>query len=183
MQVTRFDVPDVMLIEPKVHVDDRGYFTERYKRSAFHDIGLTNEFIQDNYSVSRPGILRGLHYQWEKPQGKLVTCVQGKILDVAVDVRANSPTFGKYVSAELSGDKPQWLWVPAGFAHGFCVIGGASAHVMYKVDNDYNPKGEGGIRWDDKDLRIDWPKVDYFVHPKDSVLQTFSEYSKAPVFT
>lgn len=182
MKITKFEIEGPILIEPKAFHDDRGFFTERFRVDTFREIGIPNSFIQDNFSISQPGVLRGLHYQYAPPQGKLVTCTSGRIFDVAVDIRSGSPTFGQWVSAELSGEKPSWLWVPAGFAHGFCVIGNQPAGVLYKVDCGWAVGGEGGIRWDDQDLKITWPETNVILSGKDLELPTFTQYTKAPRF-
>lgn len=182
LTVETFPLEGLKLITSKTFPDDRGFFCERFKTSDFHAAGLPTHFKQDNFSTSKANILRGLHYQWEQPQGKLVTCTRGKIFDVAVDVRASSPTFGKHISVELSGDLPQWFWIPAGFAHGFQVLGNSEADVLYKCDNEYNGKAEGGIRFDDSDLKIPWLGGQPQVSVRDQQMQSFSEYKKAPRF-
>jgi dTDP-4-dehydrorhamnose 3,5-epimerase len=181
MNLTKFEIAGPALIEPKVYGDTRGFFTERYKLQYSIDLGLP-EFIQDNFSRSKARVLRGLHYQWDQPQGKLVTALRGKIFDVAVDVRKNSPSFGKHISVTLDGDKPQWLWIPPGFAHGFCVLGDEPADVMYKVDTYYNPKGEYGIVYNDPTLKINWPINEPLLSPKDQEMQSFLQYSDDPKF-
>jgi dTDP-4-dehydrorhamnose 3,5-epimerase len=181
MKITRFDIEGPLLLEAKTFADSRGFFTERYKLQYSKDLNLP-EFIQDNFSRSIPKVLRGLHYQWDRPQGKLVTALRGKIFDVAVDIRKNSLTFGQYVHAILDGDHAQWLWIPAGFAHGFCVIGNEPADVMYKVDNYYNPKGESGVVYNDSTLNIQWPVNDPLLSPKDIEMQSFAQYAENPKF-
>ncbi len=181
MNVTKFDIQGPMLIELKMFGDARGFFTERFRKDKFAELELP-EYIQENFSRSAPGILRGLHYQFDLPQGKLVTCLSGRIFDVAVDVRRSSPTLGKHVSVEIDGDKPAWFWVPAGFAHGFCVMGDKPADVMYKVDNYYNPKGEQGIAWNDPDFAIKWPLSKPILSAKDEVAMRFEQYKLAPKF-
>ena len=180
--VTEFELQGLRLIDLKVYRDDRGFFTERYQRDVFSRAGIPVEFVQDNHSRSIPGVIRGLHYQHHPGQGKLVGVVRGKILDVAVDLRRGSPTFGKWVSVELSDEKGQMLWIPPGFAHGFCALGVEPADVIYKVDAPYSPSSEGGIRFDDPDLNIVWPVSQPVLSEKDKKLQTFAEYSKNPVF-
>lgn len=182
MKVQEFDIPGLKLIEMKTHGDARGFFVERYRADQFHEIGIKNNFIQENYSRSAQGVFRGLHYQYNKPQSKLVTCARGKILDIAVDIRAGSKTFGKYQIVELDGDKPAWFWVPAGFAHGFYVLSPEGADLMYKVDSFYNPSGEAGINWNDPDLKIEWPFKNAQVSPRDSALMSFKDYQKDPKF-
>lgn len=182
MDIKKFKVEGPLLISPKMVGDSRGFFCERFRVDQFKEMGIHNNFIQDNYSRSSFGILRGLHYQWQEPQSKLVTCTKGMILDVAVDIRAQSPTFGQTVIAELNGDKPEWLWVPAGFAHGFLVLSQEGADVSYKVDALWNAKGEGGIRWNDPDLNIHWPNQSPLLSDKDKVATLFAEYKVNPKF-
>lgn len=151
-------IPDVLLITPKVFGDERGFFMESFNQRAFQAAtGLDVSFVQDNHSRSRQGVLRGLHYQVKQPQGKLVRVVAGEILDVAVDLRLDSPTRGEWVSARLSAQNHQQLWVPAGFAHGFVVLSEA-AEVLYKTTDYYAPEHERAIRWDDPTLAIDWQR-------------------------
>lgn len=182
MKVTEFNIKGPKLIEPKIYADERGFFTERFKVQYSTEVGIPEVFVQDNFSRSTPRVLRGLHYQWDQPQGKLVTALRGKIFDVAVDIRKQSPTFGQHISVILDGDVPQWFWIPAGFAHGFCVIGNESADVMYKVDHLYNPKGEAGIAYNDPQLQINWPVVDALLSPKDTILDSFGQYSEKAKF-
>lgn len=170
------------LVSNKIFGDERGFFTERFRESFFKDAGLPTHFIQENFSRSQVGVLRGLHYQYDKPQGKLITCLSGHILDIAVDIRKDSPTFGKSWSIELTGDKPQWFWIPAGFAHGFCTLGNQTVDILYKVTEYYNPKGENGILWSDPELNIHWPLQNPILSPKDLTLQKFSDYKKSPQF-
>ena len=170
------------LISLKVFRDERGYFVERYQKERFAGYGLPSEFFQDNHSRSSPGVIRGLHYQHSPNQGKLVGCLRGKIWDVAVDIRKDSPTFGKWEAVELSDENGKLLWVPPGFAHGFCVLGVEDADVMYKVDYPYSPKTEGGIVYDDVELNIPWPVQHPVVSLKDEALQTFKQYRENPIF-
>lgn len=157
MKVTRTEIPDVMVIEPKVFGDARGFFFESFNRRAFAQAtGCDLEFVQDNHSRSGRGVLRGLHYQIRQPQGKLVRVAKGAVFDVAVDVRRASPTFGRWVGVELSEDNQRQLWVPPGFAHGFVVLSEV-ADFLYKTTDYYAPEHERAIRWDDVDLGIDWP--------------------------
>lgn len=171
-----------MLIEPKVFKDPRGFFTERFREDQFKEIGIHTHFVQDNFSRSDYKILRGLHYQYDKPQSKLVTCTYGKILDVAVDIRKSSPTFGKSVQIILTGENPQWFWIPSGFAHGFCVLSKEGADVLYKVDVGYNPKGEGGIMWNDPYLKINWELNDPLVSDRDQKGMSFDDYKNNQKF-
>ena len=158
MKATRLAIPEVVLIEPKVFGDARGFFLESFNQQAFNEATGTNfEFVQDNHSRSSKGVLRGLHYQLPPhAQGKLVRVVRGAVWDVAVDIRRSSPTFGQWVGAELSEDNQHQLWVPPGFAHGFVVLS-ESADFLYKTTDYYSPAHERAIRWDDPAIGIDWP--------------------------
>ena len=153
----RLEIPGVILITPKVFSDERGFFMESYKESEFKANGINFEFKQDNHSKSSKNVLRGLHYQLEPyAQGKLVRVITGKIFDVAVDIRKGSPTFGKWVSAELSEDNKKMLWIPPGFAHGFLSLED-NTNVLYKSTNEYNKESERGILWNDPEIDIKWP--------------------------
>lgn len=153
----RLDIPDIILIEPVVFSDERGFFLEFYKRSDFLKAGITEEFVQDNHSCSQRGVLRGLHFQKEpEAQGKLLRCIKGEIFDVAVDIRRDSPTFGRWVSVILSEENKRMLYIPPGFAHGFQVISDM-AEIIYKTTREYSPSHEAGIIWNDSELNIDWP--------------------------
>lgn len=150
------EIPDVVRFQPHVFQDIRGFFMETYQKETFSQAGIWQEFVQDNHSSSIQWTLRGLHYQVTQTQGKLVRAVIGKIFDVAVDLRRNSPTFGKWVGAYLSDENKAQLWIPPGFAHGFLVLS-ERADVVYKTTDFYDPKGDRTIRWDDPTLGIDWP--------------------------
>jgi dTDP-4-dehydrorhamnose 3,5-epimerase len=157
MKITRTDIPDVLLIEPRVFSDSRGHFFESYNCAAFAEAtGLALEFVQDNQSLSAQGVLRGLHYQITQPQGKLVRVTSGAIFDVAVDLRRASPTFGRWVGAELAAGNFRQMWVPPGFAHGFLVLSEA-ATVIYKTTDYYAPAHERCLRWDDAQVGVAWP--------------------------
>ena len=158
MKVTPLAIPDVLLIEPKVFGDARGFFFESFNQQAFNEAtGTNHQFVQDNHSRSTQGVLRGLHYQLPPhAQGKLVRVVQGAVFDVAVDIRKNSPTFGQWVGAELSADNHRQLWVPPGFAHGFLVLS-ESAEFLYKTTDYYAPEHERCIVWSDSAISIQWP--------------------------
>lgn len=161
MEATPLAIPDVLLITPRVHGDERGFFMESFNQRDFEAVtGVSATFVQDNHSRSARGVLRGLHYQVEQPQGKLVRVVAGEILDVAVDIRRGSATRGKWVSARLSAANHRQLWVPEGFAHGFVVLSG-TADVLYKTTNYYAPRLERSIRWDDPTLAIDWQREEW----------------------
>ncbi|MFT4240945.1 MAG: dTDP-4-dehydrorhamnose 3,5-epimerase [Acidovorax sp.] len=156
MQVTPQAIPDVLLIEPKVFGDARGFFFESFNQRAFNEAtGTNHQFVQDNHSRSGKGVLRGLHYQVRQPQGKLVRVVSGAVFDVAVDIRKSSPTFGRWVGVELSADNHRQLWVPPGFAHGFVVLS-ETAEFLYKTTDYYAPEHERCIAWNDAALAIDW---------------------------
>lgn len=150
-------IPDVLLIQPTVFGDDRGFFFEAWNEREFDEaVGRHVTFVQDNHSRSSRGVLRGLHYQLDPPQGKLVRVGAGRIFDVAVDIRRNSKTFGRWVAAELSADNKKQLWIPPGFAHGFLVLS-ASADVLYKATTYYDPPSDRSILWNDADIGIEWP--------------------------
>ncbi|CAI8947989.1 MULTISPECIES: dTDP-4-dehydrorhamnose 3,5-epimerase [Pseudomonas] len=156
MNVITTDLPGVLIIEPRVFGDSRGFFYESFNADVFKEkTGITSTFVQDNHSRSQKGVLRGLHYQLENTQGKLVRVTQGEVLDVAVDIRRSSPHFGNWVAVRLSADNHRQLWVPEGFAHGFVVLSD-NAEFLYKTTDYYNPAAERCIRWDDPDLAIDW---------------------------
>ncbi|MBN2124210.1 MAG: dTDP-4-dehydrorhamnose 3,5-epimerase [Deltaproteobacteria bacterium] len=159
-------LPEVVHIEPDIFEDDRGFFTELYHREKFDREGITVPFVQDNRSRSRRGVIRGLHYQVGRPQGKLVWVLSGQIYDVAVDIRRASPRFGTWCAARLSGEGKKALYIPPDFAHGFCVLS-EWAEVFYKCTEIYSPDRERGIRWDDPDLAIDWPVGDPILSDKD----------------
>jgi dTDP-4-dehydrorhamnose 3,5-epimerase len=175
MEVSESGLEGLRVIDLKVHGDERGFFVERFNKKAFEAKGLSMEFVQDNHSRSAPGVLRGLHYQVTPAQGKLIGVSRGKIWDVVVDLRKNSTSFGKHFSIELSDMNGRLLWIPQGFAHGFCVLGDQSADVIYKVDSYYTPSTEGGVRWSDVDLAIPWPIVDPIVSARDQALPLFSQ--------
>ena len=156
MEITPTDLPDVLLIEPNVHRDERGFFLETWHAARYAEAGLDVGFVQDNHSRSQRGTLRGLHAQIATPQGKLVRASLGEIFDVAVDIRHGSPTFGKHVSAVLSAKNWAQLWIPAGFAHGFCTLE-PDTEVLYKTTGYYSAESSRGTRWDDPALGIPWP--------------------------
>lgn len=159
MNVIPTAIPDVLILEPKVFGDARGFFMESFNENTFQAVtGLNVSFVQDNHSRSSKGVLRGLHYQIKQPQGKLVRVVRGAVFDVAVDLRSQSPTLGKWVGVELSEDSNRQLWIPPGFAHGFVVIS-HSADFLYKTTDYYAPQYERSLLWNDEELKIEWPKV------------------------
>lgn len=150
------EIEGVYIIEPKVFGDDRGYFMETYKESDFIEAGLNYKFVQDNQSKSRKGVLRGLHYQLHHPQAKLVRVISGEVFDVAVDLRKNSPTYGKWVGVILTAENKKMFMIPRGFAHGFVVLS-ETAEFVYKCDELYHPEDEGGIMWNDPEVGVVWP--------------------------
>ncbi|MEW6570647.1 MAG: dTDP-4-dehydrorhamnose 3,5-epimerase [Nitrospirota bacterium] len=153
----RLEMPDIMIIEPEIFGDLRGYFMETYKLSDFVKMGIKEHFVQENFSRSAKGVLRGLHYQKDpSAQGKLVQCLRGRIFDVAVDIRKGSLTYSQWIGVELSGENNFVLYVPAGFAHGFVVLS-SSAEVLYKCTKEYSPENDRGIIWNDPDIKVQWP--------------------------
>jgi dTDP-4-dehydrorhamnose 3,5-epimerase len=167
-------IPEVILVEPQVWRDQRGFFLETYHQGKFQDGGLPGTFVQDNHSYSVRGTLRGLHAQLRRPQGKLVRAVQGEVFDVAVDIRPGSPTFGRWVGEILSGENLRQLYVPPGFAHGFCVLS-ETAHVLYKCTDLYNREDEIGIAWNDPEIGIEWPVEDPLLSPRDLAAPKLAE--------
>jgi dTDP-4-dehydrorhamnose 3,5-epimerase len=159
VKATPTEIEDVLIVEPTVHRDDRGFFLESWRQDWLSDYGIEAQFVQDNHSHSKRGTLRGLHYQIENPQGKLVRVVTGKVFDVSVDLRRSSPTFGKWVSVRLSSENQRQLWIPPGFAHGFYVLSD-SADLLYKCTTYYSSAHDRTIFWDDPDLGIPWPLVE-----------------------
>ena len=158
INVVRTEVNGVLILEPKVFGDARGFFMETYNKATMAEVGITDNFVQDNHSRSEHNVLRGLHYQVEQTQGKLVRAIVGELFDVAIDLRRSSPTFGKWAAATLSAENKRMMWVPAGCAHGFLVVSDI-AEVLYKATDFYAPQHERSIRWDDPDLQIEWPIV------------------------
>jgi dTDP-4-dehydrorhamnose 3,5-epimerase len=156
MQVTPTAIPDVLLVEPRVFKDERGFFLESFQARKYAAAGIHGPMVQDNHSGSRQGVLRGLHYQVRQPQHKLVSVIAGEIFDIAVDIRRSSPTFRQWVGVNLSAQNRRQLWIPAGFAHGFYVVS-EWAEVMYKVNDFYNPEAERTLVWNDPQLAIAWP--------------------------
>lgn len=181
MKVTEQKASGLKLITLQVFRDERGFFVERFRTSWLKEHGIYSEFMQENHSRSMPGVVRGLHYQTHPAQGKLVGVVRGRVRDIVVDLRVGSPTFGENFSFELSSENGQLLWIPPGFAHGFCVLGDDPADVLYQATAPYSPKTEGGIRWDDPELGIVWPVEKPIVSKKDQSLPSFADYKKNPV--
>lgn len=169
MKVIKTELENVLIIEPKVHSDSRGSFFESYVKKKYEDCGIKDEFLQDNHSISRKGVLRGLHFQEDPWQIKLVRVIRGEVFDVAVDIRKGSPTFGKWSGVKLSEENHRQLYIPAGFAHGFCVLS-ETAEFLYKCSEYYAPSGERGILWNDPDIGIAWPVKDPILSEKDARL-------------
>ncbi len=182
MQILETSIPGVLLIEPRVFKDDRGFFFESYHEKRAWDVGLKVKFMQDNHSFSKQGTLRGLHYQLANPQGKLVRVATGEVFDVAVDIRQGSPTFGQWYGAYLSAENHRQLYIPPGFAHGFCVIS-ETADFLYKCTDFYTPGDEYGIRWDDPEVGIDWPIADPVLSAKDAIAPLLKDSaSQLPIY-
>lgn len=179
MNVVRTEIPDVVIIEPTIFGDQRGFFLESFQSQRYAEIGITGPFLQDNLSRSAQGVLRGLHVQNPKAQGKLVTVLRGRVLDVAVDVRKDSPTFGKHVAVELNDENRRQLWIPRGFAHGFVVLSEA-ADFFYKCDEYYSPETQVVIRWNDAELGIDWGIDRPTVSDRDAAGYRFSDFQALP---
>lgn len=180
MKIERTAIPDVVIVEPTVFGDERGFFLESFNKRKFDElIGREVDFVQDNHSMSVRGVLRGLHFQkGEAAQGKLVRVVRGEVYDVAVDIRRDSPTCGKWVGEYLSAENKRQLWIPKGFAHGFLVVS-EQAEFLYKTDNYYQPQSEGAIIWNDPDVGVTWPiNGEPSLSSKDATAMSFMEYMK-----
>ncbi len=181
MKIIRTEIPDVLIFEPKVFGDSRGFFFESFNKKIFDEAVNRNvEFVQDNHSLSTKGVLRGLHYQIEPfAQGKLVRCIEGEVYDVAVDIRDDSPTYGKWVGVNLSADNHRQLWIPEGFAHGFLTLS-ERAQFAYKTTNYYHPQSDRGIIWNDPDINIQWPSIDITINlsEKDKVQPSLKNIAK-----
>lgn len=180
-QLIHFEINGPKLLKLNKYSDARGFFVERFKNEYKDILGINTDFIQDNFSNSKKGVVRGLHMQHSPGQGKLVSCLNGEILDIVVDVRIKSPTFGKHVAVRLKSDEPSLFWVPAGFAHGFAALS-ESADVLYKVDCLYNAKNEMSIKWNDPDLNLNWLVENPIVSDKDQKSNAFADYIKNPAF-
>ena len=170
---------DICVLAPQVFQDDRGFFTEVFRTDQFKAMGLPYEFVQDNHSGSVRGVLRGLHFQWEPPMGKLMRVTRGTAFLVAVDIRKGSPTLGQWFGMEVSAESRKQIWAPAGFARGFCVLS-EYAEIQYKCTGIYNNKGESGIRWDDLEIGIQWPLTDVQLSEKDRKAQTLQQWLSSP---
>jgi dTDP-4-dehydrorhamnose 3,5-epimerase len=181
MNIIRTELPEVIIIESKLFGDQRGFFLETYQFPRYVEHGVSRPFVQDNMSRSEHGVLRGLHLQNPLTQGKLVTALRGKVLDVAVDVRVGSPNFGRHVAVELSEDNRRQLWVPRGFAHGFVVLS-ETADFFYKCDDLYSPKDEVSIRWDDPAIGIDWGVEKPSLSAKDANAPLLADVKNLPVY-
>jgi len=174
MKVTETKLAGMLIIEPKVFGDARGFFKETFQAERYQEAGIEYTFVQDNYSRSQKGVLRGLHFQITKPQGKLVSCPKGAVFDVAVDIDPESTTYGQYVGVELTEENHKQLWVPPGYAHGFCVLT-ETADFQYKCTDYYDPSDEGGVIWNDPDVAIEWPIDDPSLSSKDALLPTLAD--------
>lgn len=173
MRIVRTDLPGVLIIEPRIYRDERGFFYESFNAVTFasHSAsGLPSVFVQDNHSRSAQHVLRGLHYQLRRPQGKLVTCLGGAVFDVAVDIRVGSPTFGQWTGVTLEGDSPRYLWIPPGFAHGFCVLS-RTADIIYKCTDTYAADDDHGVLWSDASIGITWPTDAPIISEKDRLYE------------
>ena len=171
MNIKNTRLKGVLIIEPLVYADERGFFKETFQVDRYREIGIDLDFVQDNLSRSHKDVIRGLHFQKKRPQGKLVNCLQGAVWDVVVDIDPNSPTFGEYVGIELNDSNHLQLWVPPGYAHGFCVLSEA-AYFQYKCTDYYDPSDEGGIRWNDPELGISWPTSTPIISVSDMKLKS-----------
>lgn len=184
MKVIETSLPGCVVIEPAVFVDERGFFFETWNAARFGEHGLPTTFVQSNVSSSSRGVLRGLHYQWPNPQGKLVSVLEGEVYDVAVDIRRGSPTFGKWEAVMLSAENKRQLWIPEGFAHGFAVVS-ERAIFSYLCTAGYDKVADAGVRWDDPAIGIDWPISDPQLSAKDVVAPLLADIApeRLPVFT
>ena len=176
MELVSLPLDGLKLIKPRIFSDDRGFFYESYRQNIYQDFGIETPFVQDNISFSKYGTIRALHFQSHPGQAKLVSCIQGKIWDVAVDIRPNSPTFGKWEAALLDDQNHHQFFIPVGFAHGYCVLS-ETATVHYKVSSIYDPKYECSIRWNDPDIRVDWPIQPLSLSPRDQISPFLKELS------
>jgi dTDP-4-dehydrorhamnose 3,5-epimerase len=181
MNVIATDIPEVLIIDPELFGDQRGFFLEIYKFRRYAEFGISRPFVQDNMSRSNYGVLRGLHLQNPSPQGKLISVMRGRVLDVAVDVRIGSPNFGRHVAVELSEENHRQMWVPRGFAHGFVVLS-ETADFFYKCDDLYSPKDELIIRWDDPAIRVDWGVPSPSLSARDAAAPRLADVKRLPVY-
>jgi len=179
MKITETELPGVLIIEPQVFGDERGFFLESFHAERYREAGIDMAFVQDNHSRSRKGVLRGLHFQRRHPQGKLVRASRGSIFDVAADIDPASPTFGQHVGVTLSDENHRQMWIPPGYAHGFCVLSD-EADFEYKCTDLYYPNDEGGVLWSDPDLNIQWPLSNPLLSAKDLALPSLADLAKDP---
>lgn len=179
MRIESRHLGEIVVLVPEVFKDDRGFFLEAFRADQFQALGLPHEFLQDNHSGSRKGVIRGLHFQWDPPMGKLMRVTRGRVFLVAVDIRKGSPTVGQWYGLEVSAENRKQVWAPAGFARGFCVLSDF-AEVEYKCTAIYNARGESGIRWNDPAIGIQWPGSDWIVSEKDGKAQTLGEWLESP---
>jgi dTDP-4-dehydrorhamnose 3,5-epimerase len=170
---------DVVVLVPDIFKDDRGFFSETFRADQFRSLGLPTDFVQDNHSKSAKGVLRGLHFQWEPPMGKLMRVTAGSAFLVAVDIRKGSPTLGKWVGVECSAENRRMVWAPSGFARGFCSLSDGS-EIQYKCTGIYNARAEGAIRWDDPSIGVEWPLTDVIVSKKDGSALSLAEWLASP---
>ena len=177
--VEKTTIRDLLIITPQMFKDDRGFFTETYRKDKFAAFGLNLEFVQDNHSRSAKGVLRGLHFQWEPPMGKIMRVTQGTAFLVAVDIRKGSPSFGKWIGVEASAENCKQVYAPAGFARGFCVLS-EFAEIQYKCTGIYSDKAESGISWNDPAIGINWPVSDPILSKKDESAQTLAQWAEKP---
>ena len=183
MKVIETTLPGTLILEPQVFGDSRGFFYESYHQARYHDAGIIGDFIQTNVSRSAKGVLRGLHYQWPNPQGKLVSVMEGEVYDVAVDIRQGSPNFGQWIGVMLTAANHRHFWIPEGFAHGFCVLSDF-ATFTYQCTALYDPASDAGLRWNDADIGIDWPVSEPLLSGKDGKTPLLKDVAadRLPVF-
>ncbi len=179
LKVKKTEIDDVMIVIPEVFEDERGFFLEAYRADQFKGLGLPEGFVQDNHSRSAKGVLRGLHFQWEPPMGKLMRVTYGSAFLVAVDIRKGSPTLGKWFGIEVSYENKLQVWAPAGFARGFCVLSDF-AEIQYKCTGIYNSDAESGVLWNDPDIGIEWPINNPVLSEKDKIAQTLAQWLEKP---
>jgi dTDP-4-dehydrorhamnose 3,5-epimerase len=179
IEVQRTPIDGVLVLRPRVHPDDRGWFMESYRIDRYRDVGIADPFVQDNHSRSSKGVVRGLHFQWDPPMGKLMRVTVGRAFVVAVDLRHGSPTLGRWHGCEISSEDKRQVWAPAGFARGFCALSDG-VEVQYKCTATYHAPYESGILWNDPEVGIDWPVTDPLLSPKDAEAQTLADWLARP---
>lgn len=184
MKLAQTDLPGCVVVQPRVFEDERGFFFEHWNAQRYGEHGLPDHFVQSNVSCSSRGVVRGLHYQWPNPQGKLVSVLEGEVYDVAVDIRRGSPYFGRWTAVMLSARNARQFWIPEGFAHGFAVVS-ERALLTYLCTAPYDPAADAGLRWDDPGIGIDWPVAQPLLSPKDAAMPLLAGVAAArlPVFT